>query len=349
MTRTLYLHVGPPKTGSTSIQVFIRDNAATFHLHGLYRPTTGTERLSHVHRGLVDAFKSTTKPTPLLDDLASELEQRGLPERVFVSSELFAARLLNRDYIDNLKSFCRRLGYRLHVIAYIRPQVPLFNSLFTQHVKKWRDVISVEKFLEREIQSDRHNYQLLFLPLQDDPEVSLTIRPFNRATLASGLFSDISNIICPMVRRDDLVEPRFSNVSPGPRTVAAMLRIRKRITAELPELDPERMSALTPPLVQIAGGLGWNGDKFGGMTTAQQNAVAQHFAASNEILARRVWSKTWNEIFTDAENAAPPYNFFTPSEATPQQRREFRDYIEQSMETIAEFASIHQIQPNHQE
>ena len=56
MTRTLYLHVGPPKTGTTSIQVFVRDNAAAFRSHGLYRPSVGTERHSHVHEGLVDAF-----------------------------------------------------------------------------------------------------------------------------------------------------------------------------------------------------------------------------------------------------------------------------------------------------
>ena len=349
MTRTLYLHVGPPKTGSTSIQIFVRDNAATFHRHGLYRPATGTERHSHVHEGLVDAFRSTTKTAPLLEDLASELQQHGLPDHVFVTSELFALHLMKGVCLDNLKTFCRKLGYRLHIIAYIRPQAPMFNSLFTQCAKNWRNVISMEEFLEREIQSGRHNYELLFLPLQDDPEVSLTIRPLNRATLANGLLPDICSIICPTVQRDDLVEPRFSNVSPGPRTIAAMLKIRKRITTELPQLDPVRMSSLTTPLVHIAGSLGWNGDKFGGMTQDQQEAVSQHFAASNEILAQRVWSTAWKDVFTAAENAAPPYNFFTPSEATPQQRREFHGFIEQSIETIAEFASIQPIQSNHQE
>ena len=159
--------------------------------------------------------------------------------------------------------------------------------------------------------------------------------------MANGLLPDICNIICPAVRRDDLLEPRLANVSPGPRTITAMLRLKKRMIAELPALDPERMSSLTTPLVEIAGGLGWNDEKFGGMTNAQQDAVAQHFASSNEILAQRVWSMPWNAIFTAAENASPPYNFFTPATATPPQRHEFRDFIEQSMETIAELASLY--------
>ena len=33
---------------------------------------------------------------------------------------------------------------------------------------------------------------------------------------------------------------------------------------------------------------------------------------------------------------------FDPAEAAPPQRREFRGFIEQSMETIAEFSGLHQ-------
>ena len=42
MAARLFVHVGTHKTGTTSIQVFLRGHAAALRRQGLYVPTTGT-------------------------------------------------------------------------------------------------------------------------------------------------------------------------------------------------------------------------------------------------------------------------------------------------------------------
>ncbi len=62
-TRTFFLHAGPPKTGTTTIQRFFRDNADVFRRQDFYRPQTGTAQRSHYHLDLVEAF---TRPSPTI-------------------------------------------------------------------------------------------------------------------------------------------------------------------------------------------------------------------------------------------------------------------------------------------
>ena len=341
MTRILYLHAGPPKTGSTSIQIFFRDNAAVFARQGFYRAVTGTEQRSHYHLDLVDAFRPERAPSPLLDRLKDELNTQGLPERVFISAEHFAARLPDPAYLASLQTFCDVLGYRLHIAAYVRPQPVLLNSLYTQSVKSWRIVPAMEQFSGRELQSGRHDYLKHFSSVLHSSTIGLTLRPFNRAVLKRGLTADMCEVMGLDTKDENLVAPDDANVAPGPRTVAAFQRLRRRTTTEFPELDRDRLAALTWPLLHAAGALGWNDEKFGGIDPALHVRLKAHFRASNERLALRVWSKSWDEVFTEAESNPPPFNIFDPALAAPSERRAFRDFIEQSLEAIGDLAGIH--------
>ena len=341
MTRTLYLHAGPPKTGSTSIQTFFRDNAVAFQRQGFFRPSTGTELHSHIHLGLVNAFNPGHATSPEVEKLAAELQARNLPEKVFISAEMFATRLGNRACLNALKSFCRRLGYRLHIIIFIRPQAPLLNSLFTQHVKNWRPVTSVEAFLAVETEHGRHHYASHFRNVLDDSEVDFSALPFGRAMLLGSLDAAMCSVMGLDASTDSLVKPEATNFSPGPRTVAAFQRLRRKANNEFLEFDQYRLAPLTQPLLHAAAALGWNAEKFGGISIQQQHWINDAFRTDNDALAQRLWSKRWDQIFADGETLAPPFNIFDPADAAPSQRREFREFIEQSLTTIAEFAGVH--------
>ena len=342
MTRTLYLHAGPLKTGSTSVQAFFHDNAAVFQRQGLYRPETGTEARGLYHLGLINSFIRNHASVPQAAKLAAELEAHGLPEKVFLTAEMFAVRLGKRDYYNAIKAFARRLGYRLHVIVVIRPQAPLLNSLFTQAVKSWQPVTTVDAFLKTQGKSGRYAFHSLLSHLLNDGDVNFTALPFNREALDAGLSSTMCRVMELDLCVEGLMQPAVANTSPGPRTVVAFQRLRRRVAQAYPALDADKLSPLTWPLLRAASALGWNDVKFGGITPAQQNWLTDFFAADNEALAQRVWSKPWNQVFTEAENLAPPFNVFEPSKAAPPQRREFRGFIEQAMETIAELSGHHQ-------
>ncbi len=341
MTRTLFLHAGPPKTGSTSIQTFFHGNAAAFLRQGLFRPNTGTEIHGHLHLGLVNAFIAGHAAAPATAKLAAELRAHGLPPKVFLSAEMFAARLASKSYATALKAFCRDLGYRLHVIVFIRPQAPLLNSLFTQHVKNWRLVDSIEAFLATETGNFRHHYAALLRHLLNDLSIDLTVLPFNRATLSGGLGTAMCQVMELDAAATGLVQPDGANPSPGPRTVAAFQRLRRKVSSEFPGLGQDQLAPLTRPLLHAAGALGWNAENFGGFSPSQTRWIIECFKSDNDALAQRVWSKPWDQVFSEAETLSPPFNIFSPADAPPPQRIEFRGFINQSMATIAEFGSTH--------
>lgn len=340
-TRIFFLHAGPPKTGTTTIQRFFRDNAEVFRKQDFYRPETGTELRSHYHLDLVEAFLPARPDHPLRAKLAAEIEEAGRPSRVFISAEHFAVRLSDPAYLETLVRYCGGLGYRLHVITYLRPPSPLLNSLYTQAVKSWRPIVSIDGFLDRELQSARHDYLTHFATLAALAEASLTLRPFSKTVLKSGLTSDLCSVMGLSLDGTVLAAvEEEANASPGPMTVTAFERLRKRTAKAQPGLDREILAPLTWPLIRAAGALGWNDVKFGGITPERAAAIQEHFAAHNEELARRAWGKGWNEVFSEAEQLPPPYNVFEPALATPVQRREFRDYMRNAEEMIGNVAGV---------
>lgn len=342
MTRTLFLHAGPPKTGSTAIQRFFRDNAAIFRRQGLLRPVTGTAHRSHYHFDLVEAFQPHRGQHPLRTKLAAEIEAEGRPDRVFLSAEHFAAKLADAAYLDSLAGFCLGLGYRLHVVAYVRPPAPLLNSLYTQSVKSWRQVPDIDAFVRHEIGTGRHDYMRLFAKLRNRPDADLTLRPFSRSLLAEGITADLCNVMGLSASEGKLTaDEEEANVSPGPMTVAAFERLRRRISRDMPSLQREQLSPLTWPLVRAAGAQGWNDTKYGGISVETERLIAEAFHDANRDLARLHWKCAWDDAFTAAEQAAPRHNVFVPQTAPPQQRRQFRAFIEDAMEMAAGLASLH--------
>src|SRR5882724_4089086 len=99
MRKQLYLHIGFPKTGTTSIQMWLTENATALAAHGVLYPATGRGRQEHDYghhqlpRGLV------TKPLselavmwPDMTNLREEVDNSP-GSTIIVSSEDFATRL----------------------------------------------------------------------------------------------------------------------------------------------------------------------------------------------------------------------------------------------------------------
>ena len=341
MKRILFIHAGPPKTGSTAIQKFFSGNAEAFAQIGIYWPKAGTELKAHNHLALSNAFRPGQEDHDLLAILAKELTDRGRPGRVLISAEQFGTRMSHPQYLKNVCLYCEILGYDLHVIAYIRPQPALLNSLFAQNAKNWKPLPVFDKFLQREVHSGRHDNNNLFAPLLESRTVRYTPRPYTRQLLQRDITSDFCEILglAPQATAG-FVPPEMANVVPGPKTVEAFLRLRRRIAAQIPAVDPDKMTALTWPFIRAAGALGWNDQKFWGITPSGHAALASHFSKSNDRFAERVWAKPWQQIFADDDPAPPTSNVFQPAKADPAELSEFKDFITQSMEVIRKLAGM---------
>ena len=130
MTRTLILHCGPMKTGSTAIQDTLEINKKKLLNSGI----------SYYH----------IRAKTLLSDLEKAISQEKNSSIVLLSSEFFCQEnpKLLKQILEPFKGNC-------HAILVSRPLREIYPSLYLQNLKgSSRRITSFEYFLRRQIRSD---------------------------------------------------------------------------------------------------------------------------------------------------------------------------------------------------
>lgn len=125
------LHIGPHKTGTTSIQAFLYRNSAALRKYGFFYPQTQEDGQNHhdLVCGLRDpsTFLSTTKR---IQELLKESESSGC-HTVILSSEMFAE---HEVPIHFLKSIF--IGRAVVVLAYIRRPDDHISASYAQLLRE---------------------------------------------------------------------------------------------------------------------------------------------------------------------------------------------------------------------
>ena len=128
---TLDLHIGPAKTGTTSLQSFFAANDAILKQFSIVYPRTG--RKKDKHNLLARSLRSVNDLKRLLGELHEE--SSGF-EHALVSCEEFSYTFLDAAVLEQ---FCRLARERFHVrvIIYLRRQDQLKESVYAQVVRGW--------------------------------------------------------------------------------------------------------------------------------------------------------------------------------------------------------------------
>lgn len=143
--RTLYLHVGCGKTGSSALQVWLHNQSAVLREQGIDYPTFGRGELdiyaitSGNGTRLVDAMRRGEAPA-LLRELA------GCSDRnILLSSEGFQG--VEDGDLAGLKSCATALGLRVVIIAYVRDVYDVVYSLYQQVIKRNLGTLPFREFV----------------------------------------------------------------------------------------------------------------------------------------------------------------------------------------------------------
>lgn len=138
----IVLHVGAPKTGSTSIQQFITSNRAGLEDAGIHAPEAGwVDGAGHT------GFRRSFEPTraPQFAEVQSELTKTFNEQKnVLISSELLwtvkPTRLLDKyPSLDGCK-----------VVFFLRDQRTMIESHYSQKIKGGRSLPTPEKFIQEQ-------------------------------------------------------------------------------------------------------------------------------------------------------------------------------------------------------
>jgi hypothetical protein len=132
-----FLHVGTHKTGTTSIQAFLRDNEARFARRGVLVPRAGRGEDRAGHHNLSQELLGASGFVEERGGLAALVAElaRSDASRAVISSEDFSLLSRSHQALVTLRDAIGAAGFAPTIIIYFRPQVSYCVSIYAEIVK----------------------------------------------------------------------------------------------------------------------------------------------------------------------------------------------------------------------
>ncbi len=140
--KTLYLHVGTHKTGTTATQALLATRSEAFAQAGLFVPRTG--RIGEVsgHHNIAWELNADARYRPefgTLAELCEELKASPHPAAI-ISSEDFEYFYCDPQALRALKAAFEGCGYQVEVLVFLREQGEMIGSLYQELLKHGLDM-----------------------------------------------------------------------------------------------------------------------------------------------------------------------------------------------------------------
>jgi hypothetical protein len=288
--RLFVIHAGTHKTASSYIQSRMQVNAEKLQAMG-------------VHTSYPADRKRKFKP------LASALRQekwrlwrqylKSIPaeaDNVLVSAEQFAKPLADPKTIDQLIDLLAEFGFRMQVVAFVRDQPDYINARYVHSTRRLYHHLSFKDYVRRQLidGSMIFDYSLLFSSLLANSRLQTCFLPFGsrhgdpfeRLMAAQGW---------PSQDAWKSAKSTKANVQPGCKGVWLAREVKKWLDEHGEK--PARPGQLSKEIRRISEKNEWTNNRFFGFNEELQAEVIQHYAASNNNFARRVWGQSWHEVF----------------------------------------------------
>lgn len=305
--RLCYIHIGPHKTGTKSIQWFLKENRAELLKHGYFVPESGNIHGGHhaiswnlCGQELPEHQRSTAS------NFARALGET-TSEAAVLSSESLDRLLRRRDYAEAFFHRIEKLNLKPKLVLFPRNQPQLINSRYAQVVKGFRCSKSFKAFVQELSQVPTVRYSPL-IELADSFDIKLIACPFTTETTSRSVVPDFLRAIG--------VDPsQFPNTSvrrnpaAGPFTVSVARCVSRSITTEGRHLKRLQAERCKKKLAAYLEQNGWADTGYCGLTAAQARQIEREYRSDNDSFAQRVWGRPWEEVF-----AADIGRKFTPND-----------------------------------
>jgi hypothetical protein len=303
--RICYIHVGPHKTGTTSIQWFLQENRAELLKDGYFVPESETKRGSHhaLAEGLsgLDVGKHRE---PLVARSIAAIG--GTPARaIIISSEALEGLFRNRQTTKSFFSRIQDLNLQPKLILFPRNQPQWINSSYSSTVTSFRRSDSFQPGVLGFAQSPDSKFSR-WIQLAETYGAELIAKPFNTETLRRGVIPEFLHgigIISSQFR-DRAVR---RNEAVGPFTVSVAREVLRSIGKEMTWLQANRC---TKELSVYRRQNNYADSGYCGLTTALARDVEEEVRSDNDEFAQRVWDKSWADVFdVDVTEQFTPNDF----------------------------------------
>ncbi len=325
--RHCILHIGGHKTGSSTIQQIFMENADTLAQHGVLYPlcgqTTGTQRNLFYQ---LTRSKRFDAEQPTWSWLRKTIKASDCDVLV-LSSEIFSTIPANSRVPRRIHRFFRKLDMTVQVVAYVRPQHELLNSMYSQRLRLLNSDHHFTRWAPRELHNRLYHYESLLEPWDRDADFFLSVLPYTQATKQKGVLQDFITT-CGLsqhlagTRVPNLQDHR--NLSPGPKTVETFRRLagsggRRKYRGKLHELRNM--------ILGRSQDLGWNEVPFNGVHDRMRARITRRFAKENRRLAQQFFDRAWKPTFSRELSMPLEVNEYDPKRASKEDEKEIADLV----------------------
>lgn len=251
MTRTLILHIGHYKTGTTALQVFCAQNARGLARQGIAYAQTAQHLAKHSDlafallraagaKTLMWGYDRPDPPEAVWAPLLAEVRAAATPA-VLASSEEFMRLALFPQAEERLAAILAGApDIRLRVVAYLRPVGPHLRAWHNQLVKTGQCLLPFQTAVCTLFEPIHYDYALALAPWARLAGAgNLMVRPYDDG-LRQGdrLYADF----CAALGIDLPARPALPEKDPNPRLDDRLLDLARTARAE--RLDGPRIAEL---------------------------------------------------------------------------------------------------------
>ena len=322
MAKRLIVHVGPPKTGSSSIQQALFTCRDKLRADGIHVPRAGLRqhfsRRHQDHSGLTYQHQQEYNWTKLAEEIASTDA-----ETFVVSAEHLTApgrRVANAERLEKLVA---RTSVEVDVVGFVRPQWQLLQSMYSQSVFTQRTKTRFSQFVREMLDAGERtklDYNLVFAPYRTRFGDRLRVFPLQASHLPRGLVAHFL-FLCgagTVVMEEASAQPRANE-----RRGAKALEVRRLVRVRLGKGCP-KLRHLLPELPTLL-----NEDApFAGFSWDEIRQIEDHFALANAAFARENGISADGTLFQKAaaSDAVRP-NLARWEDFDSDERRRVRRYV----------------------
>jgi hypothetical protein len=293
--RVCYIHVGPHKTGTTSIQWFLQENRGALLKHGYFVPESGN--IHGGHHPLVRQLCGQEVPERQQEAAArfARAIKDTVCEAVVISSEDLDGLLRKRSYASEFFNRIGELNLEPKLVFFPRNQSQLINSRYTEVVRGFHRSEPFEAFVQAETRHPTFRFSDL-IALADAFNAKLIPHPFTEGTIARGVVPEFLRAIDidPFQFQDTNIR---RNQAAGPFTISVARDVLRSMDTSARELTWLQALRCGKKLTVYLDEIGLADSGYCGLTTALALHMEAEWRPDNDAFAQQAWGRCWAEVF----------------------------------------------------
>jgi hypothetical protein len=302
--RRAIIHIGTPRTGTSSLQMLLHTRRADLARVGILYPdltpaSAATPHVSHQHLG---ETLDGRRPRRERGELLARLDRALAASRDDVAILSYESLCLLPPWHRAPKLLCglfERRGFRPEILMTARPQAAYLQSQYTWRIQFLREARAFAAAFEAELRARRFDYRrglgawaraagwrVHLVPVQDR---------LSRAPLVERIAMElgIADRLMPLLTPADLAYR--TNESLGPVGVEVSRRLRAGGTGGAQGAARE----VTARIGALTHARGLDAEPFRALDPRMAERVRAVYERGNDALARRVWGTDWSARVAD--------------------------------------------------